>query len=650
MAQTGFTPISIYHSGTTTNVPTNTNLAAGELAINFADGILFYKDDANVVQKIAYKLTPIAAGGTGATTAQAAINALVGGVTAGQIVQGNGTNIVLAAAPTWNQNTTGNAATATTATTATTQAPADSSTKIATTAYVDNAVLGQQFKEAAKYATTAALPTVVYANGSSGVGATLTGFAVGALAIDSASPSVADRILVKNQASSLQNGIYVVTATGSGIAVFVMTRATDFDMPTDIKTGATIYIVSGTANPATTWTYNAADAPTIGTDALTFAQAAGIGSLTSGNGITITGASVAIDTGVTVDKTTAQTLTNKTLTSPTLTTPALGTPASGTLTNATGLPPGGVVGTAAILGANTFTAAQTQSTAASQNLSRVTVASHATTGDIWSAGHQIDWTGTATTTIFPNAPQAGAERVLICAGACSFTAGANMLVDGVASGATVTCAANDQVIVRAVSTTQFKLSRVKYDGTPQVSSGASGLVCLAVASASNSATINFTSLIDATYPEYEIHFQNVIPASDGVDISLRTSSDGGSTFAATSGDYGFTQTGTNDALTPIVGGSRTVTGITLSSAITGVSNTASYGGLSGKVVLIKPSGTASNKHFIFETQTANSTTTGAAIGSGVRFNTAAINAVRFICSSGNITSGTFQLFGVRGSV
>ena len=47
-----------------------------------------------------------------------------------------------------------------------------------------------------------------------------------------------------------------------------------------------------------------------------------------------------------------------TLTSPTFVTPALGTPASGTLTNATGLPAAGVVGTAAVLGANTFTGEQ----------------------------------------------------------------------------------------------------------------------------------------------------------------------------------------------------------------------------------------------------------------------------------------------------
>ncbi|MEK7126161.1 MAG: hypothetical protein AAB835_01590 [Patescibacteria group bacterium] len=40
-----------------------------------------------------------------------------------------------------------------------------------------------------------------------------------------------------------------------------------------------------------------------------------------------------------------------------------------------------------------------------------------------------------------------------------------MLIDGVSSGSTVTCAANDTIIVRSVSTTQFKLSRIAYNGT-----------------------------------------------------------------------------------------------------------------------------------------------------------------------------------------
>ena len=64
MAQTGYTPISIYYSATATNTPTAGNLVAGELAINTADGKLFYKDSAGVVQTIASKATGSVAGST----------------------------------------------------------------------------------------------------------------------------------------------------------------------------------------------------------------------------------------------------------------------------------------------------------------------------------------------------------------------------------------------------------------------------------------------------------------------------------------------------------------------------------------------------------------------------------------------------------
>jgi hypothetical protein len=68
MAQTGFTPIQLYFSSTTTNVPLAANLAGGELAINITDGKLFYKDNANAVQVIGWKVVPATAGGTGQTS------------------------------------------------------------------------------------------------------------------------------------------------------------------------------------------------------------------------------------------------------------------------------------------------------------------------------------------------------------------------------------------------------------------------------------------------------------------------------------------------------------------------------------------------------------------------------------------------------
>jgi hypothetical protein len=72
MAQTGYTPILIYSSSTTTNAPsagslTNSTLGS-ELAINITDGKLFYKDNGNNVQVIAWKTTPTTAGGTGLTS------------------------------------------------------------------------------------------------------------------------------------------------------------------------------------------------------------------------------------------------------------------------------------------------------------------------------------------------------------------------------------------------------------------------------------------------------------------------------------------------------------------------------------------------------------------------------------------------------
>ena len=55
MSQSGYTPLQIYNSTTTTNVPLAANLVNGELAINITDGKLFYKDNAGTVQTIASK-------------------------------------------------------------------------------------------------------------------------------------------------------------------------------------------------------------------------------------------------------------------------------------------------------------------------------------------------------------------------------------------------------------------------------------------------------------------------------------------------------------------------------------------------------------------------------------------------------------------
>lgn len=93
------------------------------------------------------------------------------------------------------------------------------------------------------------------------------------------------------------------------------------------------------------------------------------------------------------------------------------------------------------------------------------VASAATT-DIWTgAGNYEPVTGTATITAFSAAPQAGANRRILAAGAFTLTAGANMVVKGVASGASYTVAPGDEIDVYAETTTKFQVSITKGDGT-----------------------------------------------------------------------------------------------------------------------------------------------------------------------------------------
>jgi hypothetical protein len=98
----------------------------------------------------------------------------------------------------------------------------------------------------------------------------------------------------------------------------------------------------------------------------------------------------------------------------------------------------------------------------------VTVTAHATTGDIFAAAaNSILWDdagGAITTTIFPNASKAGMTRDLRLNGASKFTAGANLLIEGINSGNTITLGSGAEVHVRAITTTQFKLT-YSYSGT-----------------------------------------------------------------------------------------------------------------------------------------------------------------------------------------
>lgn len=141
----------------------------------------------------------------------------------------------------------------------------------ATKQYVDSVGAGLIIKQACVAASTADL-NVVYANGAAGVGATLTNNgAMAAFALDGVSPVVTDRVLIKNQAVTFQNGIYTVTTVGSGAVNWVLTRATDFDQAAEVLPGALVIVSGGTVNSTTSWVQTATVA-TMGTDPIIFSQ------------------------------------------------------------------------------------------------------------------------------------------------------------------------------------------------------------------------------------------------------------------------------------------------------------------------------------------------------------------------------------------
>lgn len=162
-------------------------------------------------------------------------------------------------------------------------------TDIVNKQYADAIASGIHFHEAVDLATTAALPTNTYNNGASGVGATLTGNANGALSVDSTLTVSSNRILVKNEATQANNGVYVVTQVGSAGTPYILTRATDFNTVgtgvNQIDEGDFFLVTSGTANVNTAWVQQTPPPITIGTTAIVFQQFAAPITYTAGTGL-----------------------------------------------------------------------------------------------------------------------------------------------------------------------------------------------------------------------------------------------------------------------------------------------------------------------------------------------------------------------------
>ena len=134
----------------------------------------------------------------------------------------------------------------------------------ATKAYVDAARMGLDVKASVRVATIASI--------------TLSGTQT----IDGVAVAAGDRVLVKNQSTASQNGIYTVAA-GS------WSRSSDADADSEVTAGLFTFVSEGTANADSGWVLTTNDTITLGTTSLAFAQFSGAGQITAGAGLTKNG-------------------------------------------------------------------------------------------------------------------------------------------------------------------------------------------------------------------------------------------------------------------------------------------------------------------------------------------------------------------------
>ena len=159
----------------------------------------------------------------------------------------------------------------------TTVATPTGSTDAANKAYVDAQLQGLDVKQSVRVATTAnGTLASAFANGQT---------------VDGVSLSTGDRILLKNQSTGSENGIYTVNASGAP------TRATDFDANSEVTGGAFFFVEEGTVNADNGFALTNDGSITVGTTALTFTQFSGAGQVIAGDALTKSGntLNVAVD-------------------------------------------------------------------------------------------------------------------------------------------------------------------------------------------------------------------------------------------------------------------------------------------------------------------------------------------------------------------
>jgi hypothetical protein len=189
-----------------------------------------------------------------------------------------------------------------------------------------------------------------------------------------------------------------------------------------------------------------------------------------------------------------------------------------------------------------------------------------------------------------------------------------------------------------------------YDGTQfqvhglgKTTQSAGGLVYLGTLTASSSSSLDLTSLISSTYDDYLVILDDIRPGTSAVNLEIRTSTNNGTSFdnGASNYQYAYSLLDTSGSAPSITASS----GATFIQAAGSIANGAASA-LSGKINLYSVNGTSNNKRMTFEFTYSQTSTFTYVAGNAQRISTSAINAIRLLMSSGNITSGTAKMYGI----
>jgi len=450
--------------------------------------------------------------------------------------------------------------------------------------YVDNIASGVNAHDAVIAATTAAL-TATYNNNTTGIGATLTNAGTqAALVLDNVSLIAGDRVLIKNQATTLQNGIYTVTTVGTVSTNWVLTRASDYDQSIagEVAAGDTTFVVAPAAQYSTaptqqntSWTMNTPGTISIGSSAITFVQSNASTTYTGGTGISVSSGTISVDSTVLTTTSTQTGISNKTFTAP-----VLGAATATTINKVSlGLVSGSTGASIQLADTKTLTVSNSL-TFAGTDSSTLNIGAGGTLGtNAYTSTSYAPLTSPSFTT--PSLGVASATSINKVAITAPATSATLTIADGktLTSSNTITLTATDGSTLAIgtggtlgtnayTSTSYAPLASPALTGTPTVNSIAglvtasgstTGTTALTLSTVYASGTYNGGEFIIKATNSTNIEITKVLVITDGTNVYMTTYGDVFVSADLVNVDFTYTGANVNMVVTPVAGTTGTTT-------------------------------------------------------------------------------------------